>query len=151
MSELVFVDELPGQPSEHARAARTVERMEAMQANQGRWLVWPSKSSSGIVRKLLETRDRDSDWEVESRKVGDEYKVFARYLGPRTKALTTGVEDDERDLSRTHIQCSDCKSWEACTDVHDTNSVSAALARHYRANPACKQKAVERRRKGSSR
>lgn len=131
--DLQFIDDLPGIET-FGRSTITAERVAAMVTNKGKWLVWPSKSSSGTVKKSLEAFD--GTFEVASRKVDDEYQVYARCVTP---ALDAGPPP-----ASMHT-CPTCTEPLIAEGVSQAD-LTAALAAHYRENPECKQAAVRRSR-----
>jgi len=142
-ADLTFVDELPG--GGHAgRQAITHERVEAMMENEGRWLQWPSKSTSSAVVAIL--RPYAGTFEVAGRKVDHTYVTFARYLG-----LGTPVTPDESALLGPSVPCPTCDERLPCTNANDKDAVTASIAKHFRTTAECKAAAVRANRGGRAR
>lgn len=92
MTELSFVEELPG----IVRGKQvSKKRADELRTNAGRWAMWPSQSSTAVVRRIL-----GDGFEVVSRNVNGKTRAFARFVGnpqaagPPPQFLSAGHQQD---------------------------------------------------------
>jgi hypothetical protein len=144
MTELQFVDELPGAPS--ALRAKTAERAEVIKANPGKWARWPSKTPPSGIRKSLERID--TGFEVVGRKLDGEVVAFVRYVPPegtasdsskRKPAVTTPPPSSS---GHPRASCGTCHQF---INIEAGEDSAKALTRHERTNPVCKEANRRRR------
>ena len=134
MTELQFVDELPGAPS--ALRGKTAQRAKAIKANPGKWARWPSKTAPSAIRKSLEKID--DAFEVACRTVDGETVAFVRYV-PKAEASMTPPPSSS---GHPRASCGTCHQF---INIEAGEDSAKALTRHERTNPVCKEANRRRR------
>lgn len=151
MTELQFVDELPGEKRPYGRASVTAARVAELKANPGRWAPWPAKITVGAVKKVLQRFEGDV-FEADLRLVGGKSVVFVRFVPPAAAATpepknngngaTTRPPPDPAGNVRPRVECRTCHQF---INIETGEGSAKALTRHERTNPVCKEANRRRR------
>lgn len=117
-------------PNLHGRrTAEVLGWVEELRSEPGKWAVWPTKTSAGVIRK------GNPGFEAVSRKCEDGVtRTFVRYVGEPAKLAA--VPDAPTSPDRV-LGCETC-GFEVDVDQQH------ALAKHVTANHARKLSALER-------